>query len=239
MGTQGDDDTDNTDNTDATNDTDNTDETDDAIRFAMRAYDWLHGQVAHRLAERGWVVSDLRVPDGQPLEWFWPPTAPVGHGGLPDWGLDAMRRRAEMYGPRQTPWSRPTRLTGSADGAAWLLEYGEAAARRPDPPRQYTDERELLADLERIECWPMSVAETRQVRAARIVEVTTAMAHDDHYRAEYPTEPYASRMDALRQPGGRGDPTARRILLDAESWASAVRTARAGGAGWGVGGREH
>ena len=82
----------------------------------------------------------------------------------------------------------------------------------------------------------MDVEETRRIRAARIVEFVTAMAHDQHYRAAFLTEPYASRLAAKSRPG---DSTAQHLLVDAEAWASAVRTvrtARAGGEGWGIDG---
>ena len=44
----------------------------------------------------------------------------------------------------------------------------------------------------------MAVEATREIRAARVLDVTTAIAHDDHYLAVFPTEPYASRGNVIR-----------------------------------------
>ena len=223
----------------------------DEIRFILNAMRWIDADVASRLWTRGWtrgwVVADLTVGEGESLEWFWPPTAPVGYGGLPEWGDEIMQRRPQMFGPRQTPWTRPTRITGT--GAVWTLEYGEATAQKPAARTRYLDAAALTSDLERIECWPMAVEATREIRAARVLDVTTAIAHDEHYLAVVPTEPYASRGNVIRahqlfeqardlgvtatEPPAmariRGDLHAQSMLVDAEAWASAVRTARAGG----------
>lgn len=229
---------------------------DDEISFILNAMRWIDADVASRLWTRGWAVADLTVDEGMPLEWFWPPTAPVGYGGLPDWGDEIMQRRPQMFGPRQTPWTRPTRITGT--GTAWTLEYGEATAQKPAAPRNYVENAALIADLERIECWPMTIEETREIQAARILEVTRANAQDAHYRGVFPTEPYSSRTNVIRahqlfehlraqgvadvEPPSTarmpGDLNAQGLLVDAEAWASAVRTARAGGDGWGVNGPE-
>lgn len=229
---------------------------DDEIRFILNAMRWIDADVASQLWTRGWAVADLTVGEGESLEWFWPPTAPVGYGGLPEWGDETMQRRPQLFGPRLTPWTRPTRITGT--GTVWTLEYGEAIAQKPAAPRTYRDTATLIADLEWIECWPMQIEETREIRAARLLDVTTAIAHDAHYLAVFPTEPYASRGNAIRAhqrsehagsqgaagieppPVARihGDLRAQGMLLDAEAWASAVRTARAGGAGWGLNGPE-
>jgi len=83
-----------------------------------------------------------------------------------------------MHGHHQTPWTRPIRIART--GSLGRVEFGEAIAQQPDPPREHADDESLLADLERIECWPMDVEETRRIRAARIVEFVTAMAHDQH-----------------------------------------------------------
>lgn len=227
---------------------------DDELRFVLNALRWIEADVASRLWTRGWAVADLNAGEGEPLEWFWPPTAPVGYGGIPDWSDDVMMRRPEMFGPRQTPWTRPTRVTRA--GSLWTLKYGEAIAQKPDALREYADEEILLADLERIECWPMTVEETREIQAARLLESTTANATDAHYRAVFRTEPYASRGNAIRAhqvfedrsdrdarsaerpsvPRMPGSLTAQQMLVDAQAWASAVRTARTGGSGWGING---
>lgn len=220
---------------------------DDEIRYILNAWRWIAADVASRLWTRGWVVADLTVAEGEPLEWFWPPTATVGYGGLPEWGDEIMQRRPQMCFPRQTPWIQPTRITGA--GREWTLEYGEATAQKPASPRTYADDATLIADLERIECWPMTIEETREIEAARIVSLTTANAQDAHYLAVFPTEPYVSRERAIRAhqlfehqrargvagaeqpstPRLPGDLNAQSRLVDAGAWASAVRTARAGG----------
>lgn len=229
---------------------------DDELRFFLNALHWIEADVASRLWTRGWAIADLNVSEREPLEWFWPPTAPVGYGGIPDWSDDVMMRRPEMFGPRQTPWKRPTRVART--GAVWTLEYGEAIDQKPDALQEYAEEEILLADLERIECWPMSISETREIQAARLLESTTANATGAHYRAVFRTEPYASRGNAIRAhqlfedrldgeavnaertsvPRMPGSLTAQQMLVDAQAWASAVRTARAGGSGWGINGPE-
>lgn len=230
----------------------------------------MHGSAPFTLVERGWVVvegggrvadEDRAAPGGPDADadWHlvWPPTAPAGHPGVPDPVDPIARRRPELPGPEldrghETPWTRPTRLTSTGDG--WLLEHGETEALAADPPVRYADADALRADLERIECWPTSVAEWRRRRAHRLCAVVVAQAHDDHYPGFTPTEPYASRIDDLRAhlrqerstdlvPSGRPGPTtprprgdlgARLLLLDADAWASAERTREAGGPGWDV-----
>jgi len=229
---------------------------DDELRFILNVLRWIDADVASRLWKRGWAVADLTVGEGESLQWFWPPTAPVGYGGLPDWGDEIMQRRPQMFGPRQTPWTRPTRITRA--GTVWTLEYGDAIAQKPDTAQEYVDDTALIADLERIEYWPMTIEETREIQAARILEVTRANAQNAHYRGVFPTEPYASRTNVIRahqlfehqrargvadaEPPSTarmpGDLNAQGNLVDAEAWASAVRTARAGGNGWGVNGPE-
>lgn len=231
-------------------------EHEDELYILQEGWRLLGQDVQSGLASRGWAVADLTVRDDESLEWFWPPTAPVGYGGLPNWGDEVMQRRPEMYGPRETPWCVPTRITKVASG--WRVEYGEAIAQTPDAATLHEDDASLLADLERIECWPMSIEETRRIRMERLYAVTAAAARDDHYQGFDITEPYASRINAIRPhlmhersravglpdtdppsiPRPRGDLAAQMNLIGAEAWASAVRTARAGGEGWGVNGRK-
>jgi hypothetical protein len=153
-----------------------------------------------------------------------------------------MQLRPQLFGPRQTPWTRPTRI--AANGAVWTLEYGEAIAQKPAAPRKYRDTAALIADLERIGCWPMTIKETCEIRAVRLLDLTTAIAYNAHYQAVFPTEPYASRGNAVRAhqkseqarsqatagieppPVARihGGLHARSMLLDAEAWAAVRRT---------------
>lgn len=217
----------------------------DEIRILREAIRLLAGQVGARLWERGWMVTDLNVPDGEPLEWFWPPTAPIGYGGA----SPAAPLRPGMMREHKTPWLIPTRLT--LDAGRWVLQYGQTRHQKADAAKSYADHDTLLADLQRIEWWPMSVMEARETQAWRVLEVTTAAAWDQHYRGAHCTEPYAGRIDALRAhlrfeenralgmdadppatPRPPGDLGAQLRLLDAEAWASAVRTARAGGEGF-------
>ena len=231
------------------------DSPEDDFRFEMNALRWIDADVTSELSRRGWAVADLSVGKGEPLEWFWPPTVPVGYGGLPDRGDETMQLRPQLFGPRQTPWTRPTRITATRAGA-WILEYGEATTQRPILPRKYEQDAELIADLKRIECWPMTVEETHEIRIARVFDVTTAMAHNAHYLGVLLTEPYSSRQNLIRAnqryehsqcrgtPGNEmrpvtrlsGDLASQSLLNDAEAWGSAVRTTRAGGDGWGVNG---
>ncbi|WP_029146241.1 hypothetical protein [Microbacterium luticocti] len=224
---------------------------DDSIRFLNNAFRLINSDVATQLWERGWAVTD---PDAAQLEWFWPPTAPTGYAGLPDPHEQARLRRPGMIEPHRTPWTTPTRIRRSGD--VWRVEYGSAIAQEPDELVEYDDGEALLNDLERIECWPMSVEETKRIRNERIVEVTYAAAHDDFYRAATITEPYASRLgeiiawqryeaerrrgpdsghSATRMPASRrrgGSLSAQAQIVEAAAWASAVRTARAGGPDW-------
>ena len=166
-----------------------------------------------------------------------------------------MQRRSQLFGPRLTPWIRPTRISGTTTGT-WVVEYGEATALQSDALRRYEQDAELVAELERIECWPMTVEETHQLQVARVFKVTSATAHNSHYLGVLLTEPYASRQNLIRanqrpeqpqysrrpeqeqQPSIRlsGDLASRSLLNDAEAWASAVRTARASDEGWEVNG---
>ncbi|WP_020172019.1 hypothetical protein [Gordonia polyisoprenivorans] len=228
---------------------------DDEIRFIRDGYRLLKQNVAAEVWSRGWAVTDLDVGDNEPLEWFWPPTAPVGYGGLPDWGSEFMQLRPQMFGPRHTPWLSPTRITTTAAG--WRVDYGEAIAQKPDASSEFSDAATLLEELERIEWWPMTIAEVLRLRADRVLQSTVARAHGDHELGVYPTEPYSGQRDAIldhivaeaaperrrgTQPPGfprqHGDLHAQLMLVDADAWVSAVRTARAGGAGWGPHGPE-
>ncbi len=208
--------------------------------------------VGTTLLDRGWIVANPQAADDEPLEWFWPPTAPVDYSGRPEWQHQGRLIRPHLFGPRHTPWTHPTRITRIDE--VWRLEYGEAVAQEPDAPRDYVDDAELIADLDSIECWPLTVDETRTIRHERIVTMTTLLARDDHYLACEVTEPYGSRLDAIHEhrsgqngitkdeqpstPRKPGSLDAQWILADAEAWASAVRTARAGGPGWSVNGPE-
>lgn len=220
---------------------------DDEIRILKEGWRLLGHHVQAELIARGWAVADLAVADDEPLEFFWPPTAPVGYGDLPEPADNVKRRLRPFETERQTPWKAPTRIT--RDGDRWRVDYGEATARQPDRPRTYAHDAELLADIERIESWPMDLAETSRIRMERVLATTIADAFDDHCLAATVTEPYASRLRELRAhtvaedsrglgireratpstPRPRGDLRARIRLVDAEAWASAVRTDRAGG----------
>jgi hypothetical protein len=217
---------------------------DDEIERMNEGWRLLGRDVQVELIARGWAVADLNVSDDTPLEFFWPPTAPFGYGGLPKWSH--VGQETENYRARPTPWVSPTRITQV--GSAWRVDYGEAIAQAPDAPIEHTDDHALLNDLPRIEWWPMPVAEARRIQNQRVLHTTHADAYDQHslgYRIE--TEPYESRLrevyDQIRSetPITMGDPDAwkwagdlhaRMRIIDGEMWASAVRTARAGGEGW-------
>lgn len=224
---------------------------DDEIRILKESIRLLGNDVPTRLLEHGWAPETLDVADDQPIEWFWPPTAPVGYGGLPEWSDAAMQKRPNMYGHRHTPWIKPTRITQTDSG--WLLEYGEALAQTPDESIAYTDDAELLADLNRIEWWPMSIDDAEQLQAKRLLHTTRADAHNLHRMAFMMiTEPYCTRRNETLERlysdtkvtvgdvmNGKndawkwtGDLRARLRLIDAEMYASAVRSARAGGKDW-------
>ncbi len=94
--------------------------------------------------------------------------------------------------------SAPTRLLQHPDGE-WELEYGAALAQEPDQPHNYPDTADLLADLERIECWPMSLEEWRTEAMGRLWRTTVAAAENSHCLAVPITEPYGSRWDAIQE----------------------------------------
>lgn len=54
----------------------------DEIRMVKAGWRLLGYDVQIQLLERGWAVTDLDVADDVPLEYFWPPTAPVGYGEM-------------------------------------------------------------------------------------------------------------------------------------------------------------
>lgn len=223
---------------------------DDEIRFDIDAYRALRDVIGARLLERGWAVTDPIVSDDESLEWFWPPTAPAGYGGQRSPFGEAERRYPQFYRPPRTPWILPTRF--SQDGEHWTLRYGSAIGQEPEAASMFVNMEDLVADLERIECWPMSVEEFRRLRADRIVVVASALARDEHFLAFDITEPYTSRLASISehrrfdtprqhlllepdQPEStrvRGDLTAQYLLVDGDAWASSVRTTRAGGVAW-------
>lgn len=229
---------------------------DDEIRIDNEGWRLLGRDVPAELIARGWSVADLNVADDVPLEFFWPPTAPVGYGGLPEWSDEAAQKRPEMFGSRPTPWISPTRITRV--GSAWRVEYGEANAQAPDAPIEHTEDQALLEDLPRIEWWPIPVEEARRLQHERVLHTTFADAYDQHsLDYQIRTEPFESRLREvydrirsktsimLKDPVTRADPEdwrwtgdlrARMRIIDGEMWASAVRTARAGGDDWGTSG---
>lgn len=222
------------------------DDIEDEICLLKESIRLLRDDVPTGLLARGWAVVDLDVADDEPLEYYWPPTAPARYGEQSD---QPAEDPSQLPQTASTPWTAPTRI--SRTDAGWSVHYGEAVAQRPDEPLEHTDDAALLADLSRIEWWPMSVDEALRIQQERLFTVTTAAAHDDHYQDVTLTEPYTSRwkelmehrrVDAAQKHGWdaaatpstarpRGDIDAQLTLLDAAAWASAVRTARAGGAG--------
>lgn len=76
---------------------------DDEIRILKESIRLLGDGVQTTLLNRGWAPKTLDVADDQPIEWFWPPTAPIGYGGLPELSDLAIQKRPQMYGRRHTP----------------------------------------------------------------------------------------------------------------------------------------
>ncbi|MFV4913991.1 hypothetical protein PFZ49_10670 [Microbacterium lacticum] len=224
---------------------------DDEIHILNEGWRLLGSDIQAELVARGWAVANLDIDDDEPLEFFWPPTAPIGYGRESDNPFSPPGRPPEMTAPRETPWILPTRIARIPSG--WRVEYGEAIAQQPDDPVEYADDKALLDDLPRIEWWPMSVKEARELEHQRVLHTTYADAYDDHslgYRIQ--TEPYAGRRhEIFERLRGRiqvtmadpdawrwsGDLHARLRIIDGQMWASAVRTARAGGDGWSISGR--
>ncbi len=220
---------------------------DDEIRMIKEGWRLLGSDVQAELIARGWEVTDLHVSDDEPLEFFWPPRRHRSDtGGLPDRSGPSRMGPSGERRPRPTPWTQPTRITRTATG--WRVEYGEAIAQAPDEPIEHTDDKALLGDLARIEWWPMTVAEAYDLEHQQVLHLTYAAAHNEHTQSfDIKTEPYLSRIQELydrdcgkiivtmADPDGwkwSGDLKARMRIVDAQMWASAVRTARAGGDGW-------
>lgn len=223
---------------------------DDEIRIHKEGWRLLGRDVQAELLARGWVVADLNVADDAPLEFFWPPTAPLGYGSQLDQRTSAEPKPPEMSNPRPTPWIRPSRITRVC--SVWRITYGEAIAQAPDTWVEHTDEKSLLDDVPRVEWWPMSVDEARRIQHERVLHTTYADAYDQHSLGYFiRTEPYESRLRELYDRiwsktlimmgdaeawKWAGDLHARARIIEGEMWASAVRTALAGGDGWDVDG---
>lgn len=195
----------------------------------------LGDDISDELWRRGWGLAEQRPDVASRLQWYWPPTDPgMEHG---------------------SPWTTPTHINQRPGG--WQVEFGAAIAKTAAPPVIHRDSPSLLAELERIECWPMPVSEARRLRALRIVELTKIAARGDGPRPFRLTEPYISRLagikDIQRQdhrvnrrkgfdpdsmPRQQSRLAAQKTLVEADAWVSALRTTRAGGRGWGIDGRE-
>ena len=103
------------------------DSPDNDFRFEMNALRWIDADVASRLWTRGWAVADLAIEEGESLEWFWTPTAPVGYGGLPDWGDETMQLSDHSCSVHGRPHGRGP--PGSPEPAAFGLS--NTARRSP------------------------------------------------------------------------------------------------------------
>lgn len=219
---------------------------DDEIRILKEGWRLLGRDAQAELLARGWAVVDLNVADDAPLEFFWPPTAPLGYGDRVEKRGPDIQMRPEIYPARSTPWIRPTRIFRT--GSAWRINFGEAIAQAPDASVEHADDESLLDDLPRIEWWPLPVDEARSLQNERVLHTTYAEAYDQHSLGYFiRTEPYESRLQEVydriqsKKPILMGDPDAWRWtgdlharvrIIDGEMWASAVRTARAGGEDW-------
>lgn len=50
---------------------------DDEIHILNEGWRLLGSDVQAELVARGWAVANLDIGDDEPLEFFWPPTAPI------------------------------------------------------------------------------------------------------------------------------------------------------------------
>lgn len=223
-------------------------EINDWKRTLVESHELLGDLIEGSLLDRGWRIKRLDAGSDEPLEWFWPPTAPHGYGGHDL--RDDRRRALPSSPPPTTPWRQPTRLKQTADG--WTVCFGEADHAPAAPSEHYASPSALKDELARIEWWPMDPQEAQQLQHNRILTVVHAWATNTFYQACTITEPYASRLRAIdsreksAQRAREGDvgssappaenalpahwaggiPMAQRLLVDAEAWVSAQRTAR-------------
>lgn len=226
---------------------------DDEIHILNEGWRLLGSDVQAELVARGWAVANLDIGDDEPLEFFWPPTAPIGYGRESDELPASPGRPPEMTAPPETPWILPTRIARIDSG--WRVEYGEAIAQPSDDPVEYGDDKALLQDLPRIEWWPMSVEEARRARAS------ARAAHDVRGRVRRPQPGLPHPDRALRGPTARDLRTASRQDPDDDGGPRRMalvrrparqvahhrrpdvglsrRTARAGGDGWSISGRKN
>lgn len=70
----------------------------DELHFLTESIHLLRDNVETTLLERGWAVRDLGVDDEEPLEWFWPPTAPIGGHSFGGW----LAARFALKNPHRT-----------------------------------------------------------------------------------------------------------------------------------------
>ncbi|WP_040168224.1 hypothetical protein [Microbacterium gorillae] len=210
----------------------------DEFNAYMAMLEWGRENVTATLIDRGWSALDPQLAAERPVTWVWPPT--TVDGGIPGGYTDFPGGRIFTRPPR--PWTLPTRVSTRDDG--WLVEFGRTATLPPAPARTFADPAALLTALEEIEWWPLSVAEAREIQYDRIIASVHAAAYDQFMEGGEITEPYASRLTELRRPDRHGSPAsppwvsrfegnvnAVRTLIEAEAWASDVRTGRAANGG--------
>lgn len=209
----------------------------DRPQIVLDAAGVLGDKVADTLWSRGWMLADASTDSRAPLQWLWPPTC-----GAED---------------EESPWIAPTRIT-QRDGS-WRVDFGATDAVRPARSETYidADPDALQSQLDRIEIWPMPLAEAQRLRKTRIVEVTRLKTWKRLSRNFHWTEPYLGRLAKLQERQRREHQRTRRRAFDpgdmplrqaymaalethieASAWLSALRTARAGGKGWSIKGRE-